>query len=692
MPAAVSGRPASAPPQALLDVGKDAAEMAQFLKSNSAKSLGSDRPSQAAFFELPLELARPDLRAPLKGLRSALDIDPAKQLTVAEGKNGTVYVKAYTDASTVFTDPNERFGNVKDVEWFEIKPKARRVVPATPHRPATTAEKVAVVNAYGEKLLTQALAQGRFSKNIPMPTDANEKQFWQGILKAEANSDQGVSELDKFAFSLSCAIFSKDGVPDLPKATDKAEIIKLSLLAEATRNTSAHTKSIEQINDEVSRKVAQSHHRGPSAPTPLRDPRFLAELSAVTGSRALEVPEPKQIKDNAVAAQARLKQIAAARHDVSCAVWKIHDDESGRAFAAALQKAAEGGRDVKLIVDANVAARDPGSLRLLSELEAAGVKVLRYRDSKTAENAQNGMHAKLLLTDVSESARTSPGYTSDRSQLIEGGRNAGNPYLKNVRDPSDPNFGWSDSDHQFKGSGALETFRGFAELWNQGLSIGSYPKLKPIKDAVSVSHINAIVARERGPKVTVVSMVDLPGKANQQKITSALVKCLDGMVRGDRVVAGQAYFLGVPAVEQAYARLLARGVKLEVYTNGGESNDVPVLDAASRAVLERLSALAKPGQLKIFEKVGKQTMHDKVMVFESKQHPEASLVMAMSYNQHFRSQIFEVEAGKVMRGKGVVEQALANMATIATRRMGHPALSDFERTMMPLARVLRPHL
>jgi phosphatidylserine/phosphatidylglycerophosphate/cardiolipin synthase-like enzyme len=700
----------------LQETGRQAQGAVVFKATHNIEKLGTTEPTSELKSGWGLSSKWVDAEHVFPGIHQVLGLTDDKKVDVHQGKDpDTFYARSYTE--TVAPDysedrPGATTVTKSDMQYHVItkKPEAAAgaATPAaqgTPATPATSAEKMAGANAQGDQILAKLKASGRLSESIPAPTEGNEQEFWKGILKAEDNKVKGghgqVSELDQFCFGLSVASCTRpDGTVDVKKAQEKSQVMKQALLLEATRNTTPGVKTVKQINSEITAAVAASHHGGPGSPTNVADPAFLGELEKLTGKSTVEVTGPKQIKSNSKAAQARIDQIKSAKHDVSCAVWKIYDDNAGHAFAAALKEAAQSGKDVKLMVDGNVASRDPGSTAILNELEAAGVKVLRFHDERGLDDAQNGMHGKMLLTDVSAEARAAKA----TPKLIEGGRNAGNPYLTDVdpNHPNDPSHGWSDSDHQWEGSGAMESYRTFGELWNKGMAVAGgqvsafnkrHPtaQMTPVNDVATREEVAAAAKKEPGVKVKMQSLVDVAGKDNNQEISKALVKCIEGMGAGDKITAIQAYFLGVPAVEKAYADAMARGATVTVYTNGATSNDVPILDAASRAALERLEN-AHPTKFSTFVKTGHQTMHDKLMLFESGKNPAASIAMAMSWNQHQRSQVFEAEVGKVIVGSGVIADAKANLKTVKFTELPKPTLTETERALGPMTGVVQPQM
>jgi phosphatidylserine/phosphatidylglycerophosphate/cardiolipin synthase-like enzyme len=509
---------------------------------------------------------------------------------------------------------------------------------------------------------------GRIKEMVKMVTPLTDAQgapisediLWDNVIKASKPDKEGEpSRLDEAAYGIAGAIFSKNGQVNWEKAAPKAEMIKGALLAEAYRRKK--DDSLKQIAEKVDAAVGKKY-------TPIGNANFQTELEALTGAKFVGTEAPTMIGngENQKAHDARIELIKNAKHDISYAMWKFYGDEAGTRTADALIAAKQKNPDlqVNVVVDGNVLSRDEKSQALVAKMRAAGVQVVPYFDP---ENPLYGMHGKMIMADTSTEA-IAKGYTPVR---LASDRNDGDEYLQDVKanDPNNPNFGWSGTDTKFTGSGAAAGMAAFAKVFNTSIDLSrayaqakgeTPPPFTKIADASIPKTDNPIFTKAAGSDHRVMSLVDLPGKGNNQTISRAMQKLIDGMGPGETISIDQAYFMRVPGIQRALETALARGVNLTIITNSAESCDVPGVSIGTKLIFEQLqnaakdSAGGKKGTLSLREYQGKQTLHDKMMIFGDK------CFMRMSFNQHGRSQTVETEDADVIFGEKATAEAQKN--------------------------------
>ena len=597
---------------------------------------------------------------------------------------GKSYIRVYTPPpwGTTGADGNEISSNEVVGQWVEISERAPKERPQKVDGPKRSA---------GERI-GEAQAQlgtdprlGQFKRMIsriaPLEnadgTPVDPKEFWSRVLAADVRqTPDKPSELDTLLWQVAGVFGSKDGKVDWAKTARLAETMKAGVTGEAHRVLRTSHKTLPMIADDVTRAVNASHAGGPNAPTSITAPGFRGELERLTGAKfvATETPTVIGTGKNAQAHERRLEVINNAQYDLNYAMWKFYPDEAGEKTIDALVAAAERGCKVNVIIDNNVARRDPGSMALLAKLELAGVNVMRFSNP---DDPTLGMHAKMLLADCSADAIAKGG----KPVRIATDRNDGTSYLHDQKpdDPKNPNFGWCGFDMVFTGSGAAAGMTAFRRLFNAGATMRGEP-LMPESVVPSEAALRRLAPSDKSNQVMTLS--DVAGEKNPQTISKAIEKLLEGTLAGQTVTCDQAYFMGLPGIEAALKRALERGVNLQVITNSAESCDVPGISLGTKILLERLSNTAGPytGKLTMHEFVGKQTLHDKLMIFGN------DAVMRMSFNQHGRSQTVESEDADVVFDRQAVVEARENIKTLLTktRPIPPPKVSKEERSFAKL--------
>jgi cardiolipin synthase len=540
----------------------------------------------------------------------------------------TVY-KSRTNRHIVYLEAKPK--NLGPSKWFEIAPR-----PASVGSPSATSGTGA--GAQPSKLrtadLTAVLDTILKGRNIPIPDPGQEAAFWQAIEKASTtpasrhHPDEG-TPLHSFCRQVAAAMLgTKPGVT--PERINRfSDQLELDLSAEAHRQTREGYKSWSQINAEVTDAVQKISATG----TTISSPQFLAAAEALTGRQWVNntTLEIYGLGMNTAALNKRIEMIAAAQVSIDCAVWKVYGDEVGAKFTQALvnKRAAAPTIPICLVVDGNVAERDPKSEALLNQLRSAGVEVMEFHDD---QHPEDGMHWKALMVDV----------RSPTPAVIIGGRNIGGEYLEDGR--------WRDTDILCKGQGALAVYNEFAKLWNfQSAARGTPPKAAEL----SPEDIhNAAIDSSLRSDTMVMAVTDLPGPDDPEGVAKILTVAIDGAQR--QINIEQGYFLDVPAIMSALASAAGRGVKIRVFTNGDESIDVAGLSILIKAALSKVASI--PNVETYTKKSAKDpatgvplnTLHSKFMTVDGE------FGAVGSWNQHGRSMILEAEGMIFFNDKSTV--------------------------------------
>lgn len=270
--------------------------------------------------------------------------------------------------------------------------------------------------------------------------------------------------------------------------------------------------------------------------------------------------------DNENAFDVRDKLYDEARHTIDLATYYIQSDEAGRRTARGLFRARERGVRVRLIADEYIVRKkeyqQPGVMRLLDELRRAGVEIVLWRDRSRPYDAS---HRKILLVD---------GQT-----LIVGGRNIADHYARP---------GWRDVELMVQGPSAAlaaplfeRTFRCLNEPhWSESTERGFLLATMPADIA---SHANVIY----------------------------LLQCINAAKH--TIDIENAYYLGHPALVGHLRAALRRGVRIRLFTNSAESND---LDFANYRLYASLLEVFDVG-VELFLRRGQgKTLHCKYFVVD----------------------------------------------------------------------------
>lgn len=534
----------------------------------------------------------------------------------------------------------------KSSKWFEVLSgvvKAPKVVKEAPAR-ELNAEGAPGVNAKQAALYA---ALGRALKNyeIPMPGNGKMDEFWKAIEEAalkpfDADHPEKGSRVRVVAQTLAAfALGAKPGI-SAERINLTALRIEGALVAEAHRNLHEGYRAWAGVNSAILDAVNASQTHNPGTATKVSDPYFRAEVEQLAGDHfdADTKLTVYGLDKNEESLKVRLTMIKGASESIDLAVWKIYGDVPGIELVTALvqKKKANPGMPIRVMVDGNVAERDPKSMALIGKMRAAGIEVQLWKDDF---HPMSGMHWKALTVDAG----------TDHPQSIIGGRNVGIEYTENGR--------WRDTDVLYEGRGALSAYQDFAWLWNQ--SAGQADKgVKLARELSDADVRNAPIAASLRSETAVMSVVDVPGPDNKQDVAQVLVKAIRGAET--EIVIEQGYFLDVPAIMSSLEEAARRGVKIRVFANSAESNDVKGLDVMGKAALSRLSKLPN---VELYTKKSvhddetgqpKNTLHSKFMTVDG------TFGAVGSWNQHGRSMLLEAEGMVFFFDKAGVDQLNAD--------------------------------
>ncbi len=319
--------------------------------------------------------------------------------------------------------------------------------------------------------------------------------------------------------------------------------------------------------------------------------RFMIEKQSqhargFTGVRSLER------NDDALISRLSLIEEAEVSLDVQYYIW--HDDVSGVILLDALDRAAQRGVHVRLLVDDNGIAGLDGILSTLNDHENFEVRIYNPSTIRTPKllgysfdffRINRRMHNKALI--------------ADGAAAIIGGRNIGDEYFQVAVE----NF-YFDLDVLAIGAAVEETRQVFDDYWNSNSVFEAETILTAEVDrAAFEARVTEILARKDAQEIaahadetglvtegafndfewtTVQVVADSPLKGEGIAVDNDLMINQLGAILGDvdtRLLLASAYFVPGEAGTEYFNSLAARGVEVEILTNALDTTDVFLVHA-----------------------------------------------------------------------------------------------------------------
>ena len=382
--------------------------------------------------------------------------------------------------------------------------------------------------------------------------------------------------------------------------------------------------------------------------------------------------------------KARAQFILTAEREIRVQYFTIEDDEVSASGLSLLRYAAERGVKVRIIVDAlhNLMSDEKQAALLLNP----NIEIREYNNFKIYApwRYSKRMHDKAIIID--------------RNALIAGGRNVANGYFGKFSDNDDDpkpvledtdalvlesqaiheaaqyfdslwfskfvkpvDLGWKDKKQLAEGACDDERWRGenghneydtceyrrrqnikriqkamltLNNAYQKTIAEHGIPENKQVvldtwdKLAVSTGVIDYVYDNPVGQS----SSLEKP-EAVQNNIAKQLYQTI-GRARKNVVIVTP-YFVVTPEQVELFRALRQRGVKVEVFTNGEHSNDVP----AAHVGFRRTVHLAVNEGVKVWVYNGPDTLHAKMVLIDNQ------TLFVGSFNWDFRSQNLNREVG-----------------------------------------------
>lgn len=118
------------------------------------------------------------------------------------------------------------------------------------------------------------------------------------------------------------------------------------------------------------------------------------------------------------------------------------------------------------------------------------------------------------------------------------------------------------------------------------------------------------------------------------------------------------YLILTPLIREALEELVAKKVKIKIYTNSITSSDNKMTQIAYE---RRVQEIASLGDIEIYEYNGPETWHAKILI-RDEEH-----IIITGYNIDWRSEILNMETGVYTKNKKLVKEVLQQLANDSNR-------------------------
>jgi phosphatidylserine/phosphatidylglycerophosphate/cardiolipin synthase-like enzyme len=233
----------------------------------------------------------------------------------------------------------------------------------------------------------------------------------------------------------------------------------------------------------------------------------------------------------------------------------------------------------------------------------------------------------------------------DGKSAIMGGMNIADEYLLGGTGAKIESLGterpaWRDTDMLIQGPAAADAYHSFARNWKTVTGQDMPPP--PPADSLAID-------KEHGGGTEVQILQHRPRQDGDHNIENFFIENVKALKPGEKCYIANAYFLPTGALESYKNALMdaaKRGVDVRILTNSQGTSDGPQINqAATESYREMLAA-----GVRIFERTGDRTMHQKVAVFGD------NTVGVGSFNADNRSSSLNSEALAVVYGEQTAHQ------------------------------------
>ena len=391
--------------------------------------------------------------------------------------------------------------------------------------------------------------------------------------------------------------------------------------------------------DELNNRLYEEGTAAALAVSGTRNEGFMDGMEKLVDERFSQGNGVQPLINGPASFEQRYALIEAAKDSIYIATWKLYGDDTGIKMVDSLlaKRVQSPNLDIRVMVDGNVAIRDPKSLDQLRRLVDANIPVAFHHYD---ERPFDGFHYKVTVID---------GATS-HPIAISGGMNIGNEYSHGYGTPiadHPDRRKWRDTDVRIEGPNARADYLGFVRLWNDQASRSN--SIEPFgQKLLSISLRSDLPEVSDFGAAKVLTTVDEPEPRSRQKVTLAMVYAIQAAEQS--IDIENAYFMDVPAIRYSLVDAMKRGVTVRILTNSIGSVDekavaVPILKGLYKLIRDAGAAGVQLERCQLYarkklrpELVNADTLHSKFMVVDRE------FCQVASFNIHARSLRLEVES------------------------------------------------
>lgn len=345
------------------------------------------------------------------------------------------------------------------------------------------------------------------------------------------------------------------------------------------------------------------------------------------------------------AINARNNLLLQAKREILFSTFIIKSDAIGHAKLKELTDAAARGVKVKMLLD-DLGNKVPYELLLYVQEKGVQVRIFNKKNWWRPHTVVRRMHGKMLIVDS--------------TYLLVGGRNVDNEYFRmdtvsnfldrEVLISSDRAVGnahqhfmamWLHEGVSHKLEGALTTAQRIACAAALDTALAAVNRQLPMLRAMRAPDtINTLDAMR--PTVGKVNFIHANfaskkngqlqrARKNDRRVTDELIELINSA--NQTIDFEAAYFLPTRRWRKAISAAIERGVKVRVFTNSDQSNDVPLIQAIYANKRKRFQRMG----IELYEYCGERMVHTKAITIDDR------IAVIGSYNIEQKSERFNTE-------------------------------------------------
>lgn len=386
-----------------------------------------------------------------------------------------------------------------------------------------------------------------------------------------------------------------------------------------------------------------------------------------------------------------ISKIQTAKTSVKMSTFFLGDDEYATRVMGAIQKAADKGIKVQMLLDSGYGMGDPRKLKTLSDHPNIEIKI--YNPMPSIKDIFKNPVAWIKEMIILNRTMDMPFWNlmranyrlHDKIWLIDGvSAFIGSSNIKGHSPTLGPVEDRIERDFLIEGELTTDIDAYYKELWNSRLVVDStliraISKLEPEETVTAAEEIN-FYARdieirpveyqfrsEAHPSGRAFLLVDNPLTLKKKTRFGVAPEVLT-LIRNAKkeVVISAPYFIMTQEFEHAIKVAIANEVKVKIITNSHKSMDY----AAPQIVYERDKRKIRKMGVELFEYMGTHKLHPKTIIIDNKK------VIIGTYNIDPRTQNLNREVVAVIQSRSFIEETMADFNQILENTVAITADND----------------